>query len=426
MANSNRKYYSQIYNNSNLEYRQAQEYYAGLKKDMTNIIRQNFLQRLGQEADQAIDNYANAIIDAILGKSSIQNDYQDSKDTATSQLDEAFQKATQTAANTSASTKEKMISIFEQVKKEMDDYQKKQKEKEGKEKYQFQNYTRSFLERVDTKLKKEGYGDGWLQAQRKNYKTSLVNIGTSEEIANQLSSYYLREFINQIQKETIVVGKEKFIQVLRGYHLEEARANAINKGIDQLMSNLSKDKGNQEYQFAINIGGQNTKQDIKFDLSFGLLDAQKITAEGLSSVGIKEEDIKKLLVNEIANYGAQVKSWLPNSKDGWQREALPIGYRADLYNTFKNLGNIYPFNQITASMVYLGQEDNIKEALGRDNVMFIDGKNYYWMEDFIKKFRRARYYLSFDYKDKKEPTQDVILYQWYKHHKDKYKKNEKS
>jgi hypothetical protein len=66
----------------------------------------------------------------------------------------------------------------------------------------------------------------------------------------------------------------------------------------------------------------------------------------------------------------------------------------------------------------MGLEQNIMEALGPENVIFIDGKNYYWMDEFISSFRQKQYYLTFDYKLDKEsqqrmPSKEVILYQWY-------------
>lgn len=414
MANNN-KYYSQIYYNNNLQYRAAQSYYKKLKDNMIDIIETNFKKQLGHEIKQAGENYSQVILDVLLGKQGVTR-YEDSKNNSNVLLEQTMKKAVANANMVNGNMRQYLTEIFQEVKNDMADY--------GKKHGDIQNYTRAFLGRVETKLKKIGH-EGWLASQKDTIYNELLQSGHSTEVAAQLSSYYLRIFLNTIHEDTVKVGHDKYLQALRGYHLEAATTEAINNAMDQLITKFeegSNQPKTQDYKIAINIGGKNTVNDIQFDLSFGLPDGTKITAEGLSNLSISEEDIQKLITENGISYGAQIKSWMPKSSgEGWMSPVLPVGYRAQLYSNFIAANDKYPNQQMTAGMVFLGLENNIKDALGRNNVMFIDGKNHYWMDDFINSFRRAKYYLSFDYKNKK-PTQEVILYQWYKYHKDKHKK----
>jgi hypothetical protein len=75
------------------------------------------------------------------------------------------------------------------------------------------------------------------------------------------------------------------------------------------------------------------------------------------------------------------------------RDWFPIGHRAELSTTLSNSPQYLNGLNLAANMVFCGQKENIITALGADNVMFIDGSNAYWMDGFIKAFRKAKLYL---------------------------------
>lgn len=66
-------------------------------------------------------------------------------------------------------------------------------------------------------------------------------------------------------------------------------------------------------------------------------------------------------------------------------------------------------------LFFANDAENVKDALGQENVMFIDGARHYWMDEFITIFRNNEYYLQFAFdggKNGREITPEVILYDW--------------
>lgn len=52
----------------------------------------------------------------------------------------------------------------------------------------------------------------------------------------------------------------------------------------------------------------------------------------------------------------------------------------------------------------MGQRNNIIKALGPHNVIYADGKNQYWMDNFIGVFRGRNMYLILNDKKEENPS----------------------
>ena len=407
-------YYSQVLNNSNFQYSKAQAYYVNLKKAMQKTIEISLQKKLKLESQKIAQKYAEQLMQSLQGGYETDNDLGGSNSGAIARLDEIANKAFRDASNTSKGMRQILQNAATQVTKDMREY----KAKYNKD---VQDATKSFLGRLQTQLKSKGM-EVFLENQKKGIYQAAIHRGESKEVAQQLSSYYLRVYLDKVLKASDTdtqsffgIGKNKYHQALKGYLLEEAKTDGLAKATNKLLSSLANGTNeDKDYKIVINIGGKNTASDLAFNIANIVPDSYQVTAQGLASVKLQPKDIERLLMDSV-QFGAQIKSY-QSTKDGWKLPVLQIGSRAELRNQFLN-NQQYQHNSITASIAFLGQAENIKEALGFNNVMFIAGKDHYWMDDFIKTFRARQYYLTFDYKQskgKKVISSEVILYQWHK------------
>jgi hypothetical protein len=66
----------------------------------------------------------------------------------------------------------------------------------------------------------------------------------------------------------------------------------------------------------------------------------------------------------------------------------------------------------------MGQRNNIIKALGPHNVIYADGKNQYWMDNFIEVFRGRHMYLILNYEkedtssDRRRASAEIALYNY--------------
>ena len=371
-------------------------------------------QRLGFQSEQEAKKYVNSLMRSILNATDVSSE--DTKGTAITKVEEMLAQAAKHAGETNGQIRSIINKCAKEVHLEMEEYSKK-RQKQGKE--DVKNITRSFLGRLETKLKNEGQNIS-LDSMKKAIVEAQIANGTTQEVANALANYYLREYINLIvdEENAIAAGKNQYIQTLKGYYLEEARTDAINEAFRKWDAAASKkhSTGKGTVNIAINIGGQNNITDIKLNLDALAGDSFTAKVIGVADVdSVIAEQVQQVFDDSANTFGAQVKSWMPTG-DSWVSPVLHVGNRVDLLNGFK--ASQYPYNSQIASIAYMGLKDNILSALGINNVLYMDGKNNYWTDEFIQRFRQAKYYLTFDYKKSSDgkylPSGEVILYQYAK------------
>lgn len=398
-----------IESNKPLQYEEAVKAYRQKKEDMRRVIAASLKQQLAQEVRGEAEKHADEIMNLIVG-----NGWADStvmRQGAEAQLAQVRSIAElQASAQVNKTIQQNIRSMATEVVEAIDDYNNSHKQK-------IKDMQSSFFTRLNTKMK-----NGGLEAlmSKENILTKLkLTEGTTKEVQDQLVSYYKRIFLSNVLGGTkqwlFTEGTSMYIEALRGYYGESAKADAISQAFKDYSSQLLKFQPKKS--FAENIGGQGGKVDIKFDVLMGL-DYQK-NFVGKAKAENMTDEVKKLIKAAGEEYGAQSKSFLPSSdeKQGWIKPVLQIGHNSQLLAEFKNSKRSYPTNHQPSSMVFLGSDkENILNALGKDNVIMIDAKNAYWMEDFIKRFRAAKYYLTFDYTKQENkkylPTTEIILYAW--------------
>lgn len=94
-------------------------------------------------------------------------------------------------------------------------------------------------------------------------------------------------------------------------------------------------------------------------------------------------------------YGVQSKPWVEPWKEVPNYLAFKYGYdvghRAELLNQLTEEEKYH----WTLGVQVIGETENTLIALGKQNIMFITGLNFYWTEDLIKNFRELNYFLAF-------------------------------
>lgn len=299
------------------------------------------------------------------------------------------------------------------------------------------NFKRAFIDRLETKLKNKG----GLKANLTDNLSALkmLTAETSEEVAAQLESYYVRSYLSNLEQ---VLGEELnlnnqsgYANAIKGYYLEEAETSAIQRAFEEAIK-VFNPSFTPKTKFAANIAGDNTSVDIKFDLEALLPKEATIEVSGSAKIDETQtaNDIKNMVNKSIKEFGAQVKSRMPKidsngNVTGWQYNILPVGSRESLLARFlrtqdtnnnleilKQKSTKYKPLQIQSMLFFANDAENIKEALGQENIMFIDGAKHYWMDEFITIFRKNEYYLQFAFdggtKQGYSITPEVILYDW--------------
>ncbi len=120
-----------------------------------------------------------------------------------------------------------------------------------------------------------------------------------------------------------------------------------------------------------------------------------------NNVGQDFQTTVNMKVGEGMGFGIQSKSW----QTPWER----IGARNSYYRySMGNKGDLlaafstFP-NQSWVNAVYF-LEKNLITAIGKAQVGFSTGKNFYWTADLISNMRQAGYYFAFIYNKQNKPT----------------------
>lgn len=118
-------------------------------------------------------------------------------------------------------------------------------------------------------------------------------------------------------------------------------------------------------------------------------------------------------IGENLSFGMQEKSW----KDPWAKEGYfqsisnkaaviySVGSRQDLLNNLENK------NSWIAGVNYLGQTNQIKSAIGPNNILYLTGSQFYFTADLITQMRLNSFYLAFVFSPSEYKATSEITWQ---------------
>lgn len=211
------------------------------------------------------------------------------------------------------------------------------------------------------------------------------------DIVNWSVGYCRARLFHQLKNGNAQGFKYGNPATLQGYFREAL----VNKASYELVSHINKNLPGTLHTGSIK---DNKGRDTPIDQYFDFLN-KDIGTSFTTTLEIDDTSI-------INGYGAQVKSWQAPwalAKNSKEKEAYFIGNRADLYDGW----DIKEQSSWIKGVVYL--QERIKDALGKDNVMYITRNTFTWTADLIRNFRQKQYYLAFHFNKEKESTQTV---QW--------------
>lgn len=236
------------------------------------------------------------------------------------------------------------------------------------------------------------------------------NVINFNDIKSQLPAFQrsmIKEFFETGQKGSGRKGGN--LATIAGYYAESIIADAIYNYLASLKIKPSEASVKQVGNIKIN--GKDTPVDILFGQIFGCTEKQlqnKIKEfngvididNSLTSFGIQakrtalhsdffyKKDIKKGM-----NENARIKSIYSTSST-----VFKIGERGGLYEAYRSqLGKEKSYYWIEAAQ-WMSKTENVKEALGAGNVMWVTHDQAMWTYDFINAFVRNRTRLNFDFK----------------------------
>ena len=416
------KYRRQITSKYNFDYKVAQEYYKTLKNQMLGHLNKN----LNKLYNKSIQSFERLTVDEILNSITQAQPQADDIKQSTHKLLERVESLVHNFINTLDSNDTGRHLASKQagdVIVSMRKYQNEHPEayKDGGEKRAFTNRYRNLMEKMGSTL-------------FINLMEQVKNIGggeiTDTKMRTALETYAIRLFAKELTKNSsnpevskffANMSKNSYVKLLSGLAYEAAMESAINQVYKKVNQSKKTKKKNQKIILQTgsdtNIKGQETQIDLLFNTLFN----EKKTLEvfnreylGTVQVDINEE-IESILAGKPTSiiFGAQVKSFeaLSGTFSGG------LGHSASLRNnllTDSTYGNGY---SLPGNIAFMGQRNNIIQALGPRNVMFMDKKNKYWMDSFIEAFRQQDKYLML--KTKKEEkgkrwlaTTEIALYNY--------------
>ena len=277
---------------------------------------------------------------------------------------------------------------------------------------EYKNYTQSFINRVKSLLSsKEEYKEANLELEKllKKYQSSK---GTLEE--NTKNGFIYRVVLNKILGQNnlpklYTLGKNSYIQALSGYYYETGVRKILKDQVAPQLEKIGINK-NARDNFVISSGkwltgdGKQAPEDLLFNVFFG---GNTNTIKTIfnrdyqTTIPLNENQITEPLERAGQElFGAQVKSFTLTTPRGRIKPFHPIGARGGLFIQYQL--SQYGKLGLVGSIGFLGLQNNIIQALGQNNLMFIDGSRSYWMSDYIAHFRDLKFYLSFEQEKNKD------------------------
>ena len=385
-----------------LGYGQAMQYYKSskntLKRDLETALRKQFPQL----AKSTIENKRRALMRELTNSNSTA-DTEAQKDLA----DKLLETVRQEFNNTNSDS---YRGLLENI------YQKmKDKEKDSKASFKYTDFDSMYFTKVKqalNELEKDVNSDLGKRLQS-------LTTGKSAEVRAQIISYFASLAVSARQ-HGYSIGKQvpgfqkaekNYTNALKGYHREEALTKSYAKLFEDLYR-VTPDFSNKVIR---NIGGQNVKEDILIDIKTLLESAEKLNGKEYSgSSEVEEGEILPAANVQESRFGIQAKSF---NLEQPNKDFYSLGTSADLQRNL--LSNVLPNKRKQAgrtmlgNMLYMGQADSIQSALGKDNVIFVDGYKKYWMQDFIESFRKKGLWLSLSARGadwKRDVTSQIVLY----------------
>ena len=371
-------------------YSMAQQYYEQKKRAVLNNIAKNLQNNYPKYAQKSIKKIISSLEEGIINSENIQES-EVQKEAANTILTQVAREAAQAAVSLKGDT------AFQQAVKMAQQQMQKTQQGKGAE-WQYANPTKTFISKV-----KQNYGSVNLQTLMKQFPSSAYE---DKIVQSQLQSYAMRVLMSQMD---LIAEKEiyqsSYKNAIAGYFREAAVAN----GLSQYFSELGVSSGNTGIQVAA-IGGKNTEIDIVA----GLVDLNKLTKNVTGKTPVNLQFLEQELLRGLNStaLGAQVKSW---KLDDPNRNFFPVGLRSSLGNALrKNRAFQYGYSMV-ANIMFMSQKNRILTALGKNNLLFIDGNKKYWMSDFISYFRSRQMYLQLNMQkeessNNRRATDEVIIY----------------
>lgn len=276
-----------------------------------------------------------------------------------------------------------------------------------------------FTKKMVDLIKKQEFGQNLIKQIGDLIISNYTNkkISQNENIMAQVINYSIRVilsmFIDKVTGDIMIkeaVGRYK--NTIGGYLKEDAIVDLMNKeNLNELNNFL---QTNLE-SLITGYGAANQPEDFLF----------LVGKSSIDNKFMKFDDATKLIENSKEYYGGQVKSW--SLKDielqkGHElyRDYFPIGSRSSLFKTFEGwyysqFNDPQQFHMAGNMAFFLNNKEAIIEALGANNIMFVDGSTRRWMSNFITEFRKNKLYLQFDMvndgdREEKIPSPHVALY----------------
>lgn len=233
-------------------------------------------------------------------------------------------------------------------------------------------------------------------------RTFLMNMisavpGDTTDIANQLSSYFVRYLYSQLFTQFQIVSKFKYIMSLAGFYKEATEYEVLSRHLANRIN-------------VFHAGSKNTELDIIITALDSVEDALSGNSTITKVISAGEfTDVQKDLIEKIDWFGEQVKSWSLNSK----QPTYHIGNRAQLFAAYLAEKGVNEDYSTADSARFLARFENILLALGPSNVLFSSNNNRQWMCDFIFDFRMKNYFLAFGRASDKSPLTPAVNLEQY-------------
>lgn len=396
-------YHRQIIAGDNFAYDEAQMYYAEMKQKMLNAVAESLQKQYMVQSQQKIQELS------LLLEQEIMNNDDFTLEDSDVQFKKAYETLTEIAQSVAISSANfsAIMSAAEQAQQSMAKYTGSNRE--------YANEQRTLVKKIRDILRADGAYENIL----KEFNLPVTN---DKALQSQLESFAFRKLLERLDlislNDSVV---RAYAHAVKGYYREAAVVDGFNKMFKSIEKKYNKNN-DEKTVITIPVGAQN----MEIDALIGLFDEKEVQNLFTQTVtGVAEVPDEVFLTNALTQeskmgstlFGAQVKSW---DLDDPNRNWYPIGSRAMLNQKLQANEDFGAGYSMAGNIAFMGQLDNIKTALGAHNVIFIDGKNKYWMDRFIGDFRhKHNLYLQLDMHKtedgRKRSTSEVALYAYQAH-----------
>lgn len=264
---------------------------------------------------------------------------------------------------------------------------------------------------ADELMEEQDVYDFMLQKLEEKYFMNDGNFSV-EDLMNSFISYrnlVLRSLLNQGKNPGKTKIKQGYVRPGKGYLREAILHKAIYTTLGGMLdlkqvdlNKIAMATGSKKID--IIRGGKTYHVDTPFDEYISFLGSVE---DCFNIDTLEEENV------DIKGYGMQSKSWTaPWEQTGFKtlkdfdkynysllrNSPYSVGTRAALKNQLSEQDQ-YSYSK---SIQFLGITKNTITALGKQNVIYITGRNPYWTYDLIAKFRNMNYFLTFVFKNNEE------------------------